>query len=348
MPWSKFDSNYTAPSGGRDLSFCGALREATDQAMRHDPRVFAIGLDADDKFGVFGSMSDLTHKERVIGTPISENAITGVAIGAALSGLRPIHVHLRVDFMLTAMDQLVNYAAKWHDMFGRQSRMPLVVRGIVGRGWGCGAQHSQTLHGWFAHIPGLTVVTPSTPYDAKGLLLASIAHDQPVVFLEHRWLYKNVGGVPEEIYTLPLGKANTLHHGDRLTVVASSLAAMHALAAIRAGQLDVDLIDPRTIKPLDIDTIVASVRRTGRLLVVDHDFPFGGFGAEVCTQVVEQAIHSLRRPPQRIGFPDLGMPSSTVLERAYYPSVERLGQAMRELIEGAAESAFGAAEVVGA
>ncbi|MCU0865938.1 MAG: alpha-ketoacid dehydrogenase subunit beta [Planctomycetes bacterium] len=346
MPWSKFDSNYTAPSGGRDLTFCGAIREGIDQAMGHDPRVFAIGLDADDKFGVFGSMSDLRHPERVIGTPISENAMTGVAIGAALSGLRPIHVHLRVDFMLTAMDQLVNYAAKWHDMFGRQSKLPLVVRGIVGRGWGCGAQHSQTLHGWFAHIPGLVVVTPSTPYDAKGLLLASIAHDQPVIFLEHRWLYKNTGPVPEAIYTLPLGVANTLHRGDRLTVVASSLAAMHALAAIRERGLDVDLIDPRTIKPLDIDTITASVRRTGRLLVIDHDFPFGGFAAEVCTQVVERAFTSLRRPPQRLCFPDLGMPSSPVLERAYYPSIERLGLAMQRAVEDALEIDPAAVEVV--
>jgi pyruvate dehydrogenase E1 component beta subunit len=334
MPWSKFDSNYTAPSGGRALSYCAAIREAIDQAMCHDPRVFAIGLDADDKFGVFGSMSDLTHPERVLGTPISENAMTGVAIGAALSGLRPIHVHLRVDFMLTAMDQLVNYAAKWHDMFGRQSKLPLLVRGIVGRGWGCGAQHSQTLHGWFAHIPGLVVVTPSTPYDVKGLLLAGIAHDQPVLCLEHRWLYKNTGPVPEAIYTLPLGKCNHLHRGDGLTVVASSLAAMHALAAVERHGLDVDLIDPRTIKPLDIDTIVTSVQRTGRLLVVDYDFPFGGFGAEVCAQLTERAFASLRQPPQRIGFPDCNMPSSGILERRYYPDADRLAAAMQQLLAG--------------
>jgi pyruvate dehydrogenase E1 component beta subunit len=334
MPWSKFDCTYTAPTGGRQITFCDALREATDQAMVHDPRVFAIGLDADDRFGVFGSMRDLTHKERVLGTPISENAMTGVALGAALSGLRPIHVHLRVDFMLTAMDQIVNYVAKWQDMFGRQGKVPIVIRAIVGRGWGCGAQHSQTLHGWFAHIPGLKVVTPSTPYDAKGLLLASIADDSPVVFLEHRWLYKNTGAVPQELYTLPLGKANVLHRGERLTVVANSLAAMHALTAIEQHELDVDLIDPRTIKPLDLDTIVASVQRTGRLMVVDYDFPFGGFGAEVVAAVTERAFDSLRQPPVRLGFPDRGMPSSGVLERAYYPTPERLAQAMTAMLLG--------------
>jgi acetoin:2,6-dichlorophenolindophenol oxidoreductase subunit beta len=332
MPWSRFDSNYQAPTTGRDITFCQALREATEQAMANDPRVFAIGLDADDKFGVFGSMSDLTHKERVLGTPISENAMTGVAIGAALSGLRPIHIHLRVDFMLTAMDQIVNYAAKWHDMFGRQSKLPLVIRGIVGRGWGCGAQHSQSLHGWFAHIPGLTVVTPSTPYDAKGLLLASIAHDQPVVFLEHRWLYKNVGGVPAEIYTLPLGQAAHLHRGDGLTVVANSLAAMHCLKLVEQHGLDVDLIDPRTIKPLDIATIAASVQRTGKLLVVDYDFPFAGFASEVCAQVTERAFAQLRLPPQRLGWPDSNMPSSGVLERVYYPTEARLLAAMTSML----------------
>lgn len=346
MPWSRFDQTYRAPTGGRQISYCDALREGIDQAMSNDPRVFAIGLDADDKFGVFGSMRDLTHKERVLGTPISENAMTGVALGAALSGLRPIHVHLRVDFMLVAMDQIVNYVAKWQDMFDHQVKVPLVIRGIVGRGWGCGAQHSQTLHGWFAHIPGLKVVTPSTPYDAKGLLAASIADDSPVVFLEHRWLYKNMGAVPPELYTLPLGRANLLHRGEALTVVANSLAAMHALTAIEQHGLDVDLVDPRTIKPLDIDTIVASVQRTGRLLVIDYDFPFGGFGAEVVAAVTERAFDALRQPPQRIGFPDRGMPSSAVLEQVYYPTPERLAAAMQAMIAGASTRASDVCEVV--
>ncbi len=335
MPWSKFDSNYTAPTGGRTLSFCGAMREAIDQALGNDQRVFAIGLDADDKFGVFGSMSDLRHADRVLGTPISENAMTGVALGAALSGLRPIHVHLRNDFLLVAMDQIVNYVAKWRDMFDGQVRVPLVIRSIIGRGWGCGAQHSQSLHGLFAQVPGLKVVMPSNPYDAKGLFLAAVADDSPVVFLEHRWLYKNTGPVPEELYTLPLGKAHHLHRGDGLTVVASSLAAIHALTAVEQHGLDVDLIDPRTIKPLDLPTILASVARTGRLLVVDYDFPFGGFAAEVCAKVAEHGFASLRRAPQRIAFPDRGMPASGRLERAYYPTPDRLAAAMQAMLQDA-------------
>ncbi len=335
MPWSRFDTNYEAPAGDRVLPFVAAIREAIDQAMRLDPRVFAIGLDADDKFGVFGSMADLTHRERVLGTPISENAMTGVALGAALSGLRPIHVHLRNDFLLVAMDQIANYVAKWEDMFDRQVRVPLVIRSIIGRGWGCGAQHSQSLHGLFAQIPGLKVVMPSTPYDAKGLFLSSVKDDSPVLFLEHRWLYKDTGNVPEAMYTIPLGKGQRLHRGDGLTIVATSLAARHAWKACETEGLDVDLIDPRTIKPLDTELILESVARTGRLLVVDYDFPFGGFAAEVCALVVEKAFDCLAAPPQRMCFPDRGMPSSGVLERAYYPTPERIAAAARAMLAGA-------------
>ena len=334
MPWSRFDSNYEAPAGARDITYCAAIREAIDQAMCLDPRVFCIGLDADDKFGVFGSMSNLTHPERVLGTPISENAMTGVALGAALSGMRPIHVHLRNDFLLVAMDQIANYVAKWQDMFDHQVKVPLVIRSIIGRGWGCGAQHSQSLHGLFAQIPGLKVVMPSSPYDVKGLMLSAVKDDSPVLFLEHRWLYKNTGNVPEAMYTLPIGKAATLRRGGSLTVVATSLAAIHALKACEQQELDVDLIDPRTIKPLDLDTILASVHRTGRLLVVDYDFPFAGFASEVVAAVCERAHESLRQPPQRLCFPDRGMPSSGRLERAYYPTPERIGEFMRQMILG--------------
>lgn len=335
MPWSRFDQNYEAPAGDRDLSYCAAIREAIDQAMCLDPRVFCIGLDADDKFGVFGSMSNLTHKERVLGTPIAENSTTGIALGAALCGLRPIHVHLRNDFLLVAMDQIANYVAKWQDMFDHQVKVPLVIRSIIGRGWGCGAQHSQALHGLFAQIPGLKVVVPSSPYDVKGLFLSAVKDDSPVLFLEHRWLYKNVGNVPQAMYTLPLGQCNVLRRGGSLTVVATSLAAVHALKACEQQDLDVELIDPRTVKPLDLDTIVASVERTGRLLVVDYDFPFGGFAAEVVAGVTERAHDSLRQPPQRLCFPDRGMPASGRLERTYYPTPERIGALMRQMILGA-------------
>ena len=340
MPWSRFATNYEAPPGPdharrRDLTYVAAIREAIDQAMVLDPRVFAIGLDADDKFGVFGSMANLTHQERVLGTPISENAMTGVALGAALCGMRPIHVHLRNDFLLVAMDQIVNYVAKWQDMFAGQVRVPLVIRSIIGRGWGCGAQHSQSLQGLFTHVPGLKVVMPSTPYDVKGLFLAAVKDDSPVLFFEHRWLYKNTGPVPAEMYTLPLGKGHRLREGSSLTVVATSLAAMHALTACEQLKLDVDLIDPRTLKPLDSELILDSVARTGKLLVIDYDFPFGGFAAEVTALVAEQALDRLRLPPRRLGFPDRGMPSSGRLERAYYPTPERIGAVISSMIAGA-------------
>lgn len=342
MPWSRFDASFIEPAAGeRSLAFVDAMREAIDQAMCLDPRVFAIGLDAKDRFGVFGSMLGLTHPERVLGTPISENAMTGVALGAALTGLRPIHVHLRNDFLLVAMDQIANYVAKWRDMFDRQVDVPVVIRSVAGRGWGCGAQHSQTLHGLFAQIPGLTVVTPSTPYDAKGLFLSAVKADVPVLFLEHRWLYKNEGPVPEDMYTIPLGKARRLHEGEGVTIVAGSLAAAHALQACRQADLDADLVDPRTIKPLDTEAILESVRRTRRLLVVDYDFPFAGFAAEVCAMVAERAHGVLRRPPVRLTFPDRGMPASGRLERAYYPTPERIADAARGLLAGAP-----AAEVV--
>lgn len=332
MPWSRFDRAYVAPTQGRALTFALAMREAIDQAMQIDPRVFAIGLDADDRFGVFGTMHDLAHKERVLGTPISENAMTGVALGAALSGLRPIHVHLRNDFLLVAMDQIANYVAKWQDMFDHQVRVPLVIRSIIGRGWGCGAQHSQSLHGVFAQFPGLKVVMPSTPYDAKGLFLAAVKDDSPVLFFEHRWLYKDTGAVPEEPYTLPLGKAQYLHRGERATVVALSLAAAHARKACEDHGLDVDLIDLRTVKPFDLELILESVTRTGRLLVVDYDFPFGGLAAEICAQVAEHAFDRLHAPPQRLTFPDQNMPASGPLERAYYPTPERIAAKLRQLI----------------
>ncbi len=335
MPWSRFDSTGNAEpvrDGDRSIPFVEAIREAIDQAMCLDDSVFAIGLDADDKFGVFGSMLNLSHPERVLGTPIAENAITGVALGAALTGMRPIHVHLRNDFLMVAMDQIVNYIAKWQDMYDGQVDVPLVIRSIIGRGWGCGAQHSQSLHGLFAQVPGLKVVMPSTPYDVKGLFLSAVKDNSPVMFFEHRWLYKNVGNVPDAMYTIPLGVGNRLHQGNSLTVVAASLAAVHVRQACQDHDLDVDLIDPRTIKPLDESLILESVARTGRLLVVDYDFPFAGFAAEVCAMVSEQAFDCLRQAPRRLCFPDSGMPASGRLERAYYPTPERIAATIQAVI----------------
>jgi pyruvate/2-oxoglutarate/acetoin dehydrogenase E1 component len=334
MPWSRFDQNHGPPEdSGHIITFKDAIREAIDQAMINDSRVFAIGLDASDRFGVFGSMANLSHPERVIGTPIAENAITGVALGAALNGLRPICVHLRVDFMILALDQIINYIAKWRYMTRGKVKVPIVLRAIIGRGWGCGAQHSQTLGGLFAHIPGLKVVMPSTPYEVKGLFLAAVKDDWPVVFLEHRWLYKNTGPVPDEMYVLPLGEGRVVRPGNKLTVVAASLAVIDTLNAATKYDLDIELLDPRCLRPLDEELILTSVRKTGRLLVVDYDYPACGFAAEVCALVAEKASQHLKSPVQRMAFPECPMPASGVLEKLYYPTADTIAARIKSILQ---------------
>lgn len=334
MPWSRIVQNQTKVDGDRIISFKDAIREAIDQAMVNDPRVFAIGLDANDKFGVFGSMSDLTHKERVIGTPISENAMTGVALGAALSGMRPIYVHLRVDFMMVAMDQIVNYISKWHNMFQGQVKVPIVIRAVIGRGWGSGAQHSGTYQAMFAHIPGLKVIMPSNPYDVKGLFLAAVKDDYPVVFIEHRWLYKNTCHVPQELYTLPIGKGDIVRPGNKLTIVATSIAVIDTLNACIEDNFDVEIIDPRTLNPLDEDLILNSIKKTGHLLVVDYDFPMCSFASEVCAMVAEKGFGYLKGPVHRYTFPECHMPASGILEKEFYPNPEKIADRIREILAG--------------
>jgi acetoin:2,6-dichlorophenolindophenol oxidoreductase subunit beta len=331
MPWSRIPQSQSKVDGNRIVSFKDSIREAIDQAMTLDPNVFAIGLDADDKFGVFGSMLDMSHPERIIGTPISENAMTGVALGAALSGMRPIFIQLRVDFMMLTMDQIVNYIAKWRYMTQGRVKVPLVIRAVIGRGWGSGAQHSGTLQGLFSHIPGLKVVMPSTPFNVKGLFLAAVRDDYPVIFIEHRWLYKNTGHVPEEMYSLPLGKGVIVRPGRGLTVVATSIAAVDVTNVCEQYGYDVEIIDPQTLKPLDEELILGSVRKTGRLLVVDYDYPMCGFASEVCALVAEKGWSSLKAPVSRLTFPDGPMPASGLLEKAYYPT-GRIAQRIEEVL----------------
>jgi len=207
-----------------------------------------------------------------------------------------------------------------------------VLRAVIGRGWGCGAQHSQTLGGLFAHIPGLKVVMPSNPYDVKGLFLAAVKDDWPVIFLEHRWLYKNTGPVPEEMYILPLGQGRVVRAGGKLTVVATSLAVIDVLNAAARHNLDVELLDARCLKPLDEELILASVRKTGRLLVVDYDFPACGFAAEVCALVAEKAASHLKHPVQRLTFPECSMPASGVLEKAFYPNPDTIAARIQRIL----------------
>ncbi|MBI2144009.1 dehydrogenase E1 component subunit alpha/beta [Candidatus Woesearchaeota archaeon] len=314
-----------SPGKERKISYAEAVREATGQAMEKDSSVFVIGEGVPDPKHVFGTTTGLREKHgrnRVLDMPVSENGLTGVCIGAALKGMKPLMVHQRMDFLLLALDQLVNNAAKWHYMFGGHASVPIVIRAIVGQGWGQGAQHSQSLHSVLSHIPGLKVVMPSNAYDAKGLLMASIEDNNPVVFIEHRWLHNITGYVPEEPYALELGKAKAIRQGNDLTIVAASYMTVEAVKAASAleGKASIEIIDLRTVKPLDFETIKHSVEKTGRLLVVDSGHYSGGLAGDIIARVMEQSFNALKAAPRRITLPDLPTPTSPELSRHYYPS----------------------------
>lgn len=324
----------------REIKYFEAINEALRQAMEQDDRVFLMGLGVDDPKGIFGSTLGLWQqfgRERVFDMPIAENGMTGIAIGAALAGMRPVMSHQRMDFMLYCMDQLINHAAKWRYMSGGLLRVPLTVRAIIGRGWGQGAQHSQSLQALFAHVPGLKVVMPVSPYDVKGLLLASIADDNPVIFIEHRRLYDLTGPVPEEPYTIPLGKGVIRREGKDVTVVAVSYMvseAEQAADALAVEGIEVELIDPRTLKPLDEALILNSVKKTGRLVVADNGWKTSGFGAEIAALAAYAAFESLKAPIVRVAFPDVPTPTSVTLEQAFYPGSEDIVAAVKEVVLG--------------
>jgi len=309
----------------RILTFAEAIREALVQSMEADPAVLVIGEGVPDPTGSFGTTKGLRErfgKERVWEMPLSENGMTGACIGAALGGMRPVMVHLRIDFLLLAMDQLANNAANWHYMFGGKDAVPLVIRAMVGRGFGNGAQHCQSLQALFSHIPGLKVVMPSTAYDAKGLLMASIRDNNPVVFIEHRWLHQVKGEVPEEPYIVPLGKAAVVAEGRNITIAATSymtIEARKALPWLSQAGISAELIDIRSLKPLDEETILHSVQKTGRLLAADSGWYTGGVAGEVVARIAERAFPSLKAAPQRITAPDLPTPATRALAQHYYP-----------------------------
>jgi pyruvate dehydrogenase E1 component beta subunit len=317
--------------------------EATDQAMAADPAVYVMGLGVPDPKGTFGTTLGLQEKygpNRVMDMPTSENAMTGVAIGSAIAGMRPIMTHQRVDFFLLALDQLINNAAKWHYMFGGQMRVPLVIRLMIGRGWGQGPQHAQTLHSLFAHIPGLKVVMPSTPYDAKGLLLSSIDDDHPVVFLEHRWLHGVYGDVPEDSYRVPLGVAKVVQEGTDVTVVSCSQMTVEARKAARLAEgVSMELIDLRTVRPLDKEAILRSVRKTGRLIVADPDAKTVGLSAEILALVAEEALTDLKRPPIRVTYPDAFTPTSWAQANHFYPTAHDIAATALQMMHKPAQAA---------
>jgi pyruvate dehydrogenase E1 component beta subunit len=321
----------------RQLKFVQALNEALDLSMAADPRVFVLGLGTPDAAAVFGSTKGLVEKygpQRVLDMPVSENGMTGVAIGAALRGMRPVMTHIRLEFAMLAIDQIVNQAAKWYYMFGGQAPVPLVIRMVVGRGWGQGPQHSQSLQSWFAHVPGLKVVMPATPHDAKGLLVAAIEDNNPVVFIEHRWLYGIHGPVPEGLYRVPLGQPNVLRPGGDVTVAATSYMTLEAVRAadeLAKEGLALEVVDIRTLNPFDPTLVLESVRKTGRLIVADTSWRSVGFAAEVVARVVEECLGDLKAPPVRLTLPDVPTPTTRALSNYYYPLVRDIAAAARRL-----------------
>ena len=324
-------------------TFAAAIRDALSVALERDPSVIVYGLGTTDPRGVFGTSLDLHRKfgeRRVFDMPTSENAMTGVGIGAALGGLRPVLTHQRLDFALLSLDQIVNNAAKWRFMFGGRRGVPITIRMIIGRGWGQGPTHSQSLQAWFAHIPGLKVVMPTSAEDAKGLLLASIFDDDPVIFLEHRWLHNVTGDVPPGDYRTPIGKARLLRSGSDVTVVGMSLMtaeAVHAVDHLASQGITCDLIDLRTVRPIDWPMIEASVRRTGRLLALDTGYLTGGISAEIVAHIATACWQQLRAPPRRLAMPDAPEATSPALTRHYHVRAEHIARALAELADRPAE-----------
>ncbi len=323
----------------RLLSYVDALKEGVAQEMERDPNVFLFGLDVDDHKAIQGSTRGLLEQfgpERIFTTPLSEDAMTGVAIGAAMAGMRPIHVHIRMDFLLLCMNQLVNIAAKSHYMYGGAAQVPMVVRSMIGKSWGQGAQHSQALHAMFMHVPGLKVVAPATAYHAKGCMIEAIRDNNPVIFMEHRLLYFTDADVPEERYTVPFGKAQICTQGDDISVVGISNMVMEALRAQELlTEVDVaaEVIDPVSLVPLDMETILASARRTGRLLVVDNGWTSCGASAEIMSRVSEALLPGESIHMRRIGFAPTTCPTSPWLEDEFYPNPITIAQAAYGMVK---------------
>lgn len=323
----------------RVLKYSEAINEAFHQMMSRDKSVFLIGQGVKSPWYVGDTVHGLLETfgpERVIDTPVSENAVTGAAVGAAIAGMRPIVVHPRMDFMMYAMDPIINEAANWHYMSGGKSSVPMVIWAIINRGGEQAAQHSQSLHALFAHIPGLKVVMPATPYDAKGLLIASIQDDNPVIFIDDRWLYSIKGNVPKKIYSVPIGKGEIRKKGKDVTLVGISYMvheSMKAAEELKKERIDVEVIDLRTLKPLDKELLFESVKKTGRLVIADSGWKSFGASAEISAVTSEALFKHLKSPPIRVALPDVPAPSSSTLEKAFYPTKDNIVHAIKNLFK---------------
>ena len=323
----------------RELNYANAIKEATDFCLKEDQSVLVIGLGVPDPKGIFGTTIGLQDKygaERVMDMPLAENGMTGIVIGASLNGFRPILTHQRVEFALLSIEQIVDQAAKWFYMNAGQQNVPIVIRLIIGRGWGQGAQHSQSLESWFAHIPGLKVVMPSNAYDAKGLLISSVEDNNPVIFIEHRWLHNTIDYVPADGYRVPIGKAKVVREGMDVTIVAHSYMVLESIkcAEVLASQgISVEVLDLRSIRPLDTDTILNSVSKTLRVVVADNGWVKFGVSAEIISVISENIFDKLLSAPVRIGMNDSPSPSTRALANNYYPRADNIAKIIYEMMD---------------
>jgi acetoin:2,6-dichlorophenolindophenol oxidoreductase subunit beta len=324
----------------RRITFVDALNEAMHQEMERDSSVFVYGIE-DKMFGSNNGLREKFGNDRAFATPLSEEAMAGFGLGAALNGMRPIHTHIRIDFMLLALNQIINMISSYHYGTAGQLKVPMVIRAVVGRGWGQGFQHSKSLQSMFAHIPGLKVIMPTTPYDAKGLMTAAIRDENPVISIEHRWLYWQEGDVPEKPYTIPIGESAKLREGDDLTIVATSWMNVEAIKAAeilaRRG-ISIEIVDPRSMSPFNDEMVVRSVTKTGRCIVADNDWVHCGFSAEVAARVSEKCFGKLKSPVRRIGYAPTPCPTVRALENEFYPNAATIIRAVeKDLKLGAAD-----------
>ena len=331
----------------RSIKYSEAISEGIVQEMESNPNIFITGIAVDYPSGIFGTTIDAFKKfgpSRVFDSPAMENALTGIAIGAAAVGKRPILVHPRVDFMFLSFDMLLQLAAKWRYMYGGNAgNVPIVIRGIIGRGWGQGSTHSQSIQAPLAHFPGLTVVMPAFPEDAKGLMISALRHTGPVVILEYRTLYDTMGEVSEKPIPTPIGKAKVVKEGKDLTIVATSFMSLEALNAakkLEESGISIEVVDLRSIRPLDEETVLNSVKKTGRLIVADTSWELCGVASEIVALAAEKAFNFLKCPARRITIADCPAPVSNSLEKVFYPSSSTLIKAMCSML-GVESKEFG-------
>jgi pyruvate dehydrogenase E1 component beta subunit len=323
----------------REITYAQAINEALRENMRRNSRIILMGEDIGRYGGIFQVTAGLLNEfgpDRVIDTPISEAGFVGTCVGAAMTGLHPVAEVMFIDFTTCAMDMIVNQMAKMHYMSGGRGKVPFVLRTNIGAGRGAAAQHSQSFHSFFMHIPGLKVVTPATPYDAKGLMNMALADENPVVFVEHKKLFITKGHVPEESYTIPFGKADIKREGNDITIVATHalvLKTLNVAEEMSREGIEIEVLDPRTISPLDRETILNSVRKTGKLITADEGCVSGGFGSEVAAIVAQEAFDYLEAPVVRVGSPDTPVPFSPPLEQFYIPDEGNIREAVNKILE---------------